>query len=169
MIEEELEHVLFFMNEGKILRLDRLTIKFNVRFYDLIKDALLKVVKESCKVLSQLNSTFIMLIPKKKKVASSNDYRSISCCNVIYKLITKIIAYRLRPILSELISKEQVGFLQKRQIHNAMALAQKVLRSMIKDKLPSFTLKLDFSKSYDRESCTFINLALVHMGVDLQV
>lgn len=165
-MEEELEHVLSSMNEGKILGSDRLTIKFNVGFHDLIKDGLLKVVKESCKVLSQLNSTFIMLIPKKKKVDSLNDYRSISFCNVIYKLITKIIAYRLRPILSELISKEQVGFLQKRQIHDAMALAEEVLRS--KDNLPSFALMLDFSKAYDRESCTFIKLALVHRGVDLQ-
>jgi hypothetical protein len=82
-------------------------------FYDLLKEDLLKVVKESQhsgKVLGSFNKTFLALIPKKKEVASFEDFHPISCCNLIYKLISKVIANRLNPILNKIISEEQFGF-----------------------------------------------------------
>ena len=78
-----------------------------------MKEYLLKVVQESQrdgKVLGALNSTFLALIPKKQNASSFEEFRPISCCNIIYKIIAKTIDQRLKLILSEIITKEQFGF-----------------------------------------------------------
>ena len=67
--EEELAKILASFQKGKIPSPDGFTVEFFLGFYDLIKDDLLKVVKESQKsgkVLGALNSTFISLFSKKK-------------------------------------------------------------------------------------------------------
>ena len=72
------------------------------------------------KVTRALNSTFIVLIPKKDKANKFEDFRPISLCNTLYKIISKTIAERLKHILSGYISLEQSGFLQNRSIHDAV-------------------------------------------------
>jgi len=49
--------------------------------------------------LSNFKHTFLCLIPKKKKPTRTSEFRPISLCNVIYKIITKVIASRLKLIL----------------------------------------------------------------------
>ena len=61
---------------------------------------------------SALNSTFISLIPKKDKPLSFVGFRPISLCNLIYKLISKIAALRLKSFLDKAISLENFGFLR---------------------------------------------------------
>jgi hypothetical protein len=151
---------------------DRFPVEFFKFFYDLIKEDLLLMIKESQsegRIFGPLNSTFLCLIPKKKNVESFEDYRPISCCNVTYKLISKIIACRLRPILSKVIGDEQFGFLQNRQIHDAVAIAQESLHSVKKKKLKVAFLKLDLSKAYDRVNWTFLRLVLIQMGMNLKM
>jgi hypothetical protein len=66
----------------------------------------LKVVQEShksFKILGSFNATFLALISKKKDSASFEDFRPISCCNMIYKIISKIIENHLKPILSDIV------------------------------------------------------------------
>lgn len=72
---------------------------FFIFFYLIGKD-LLEVVEESRlrgKVVGALNATFIASIPKCDKPLSCNDYRPISLCDVVYNIITKIIANRIKP------------------------------------------------------------------------
>jgi hypothetical protein len=61
-----------------------------------------------------LNSTFLTLIPKTNLSSSLSDYRPIALCNLCYKVITKILANRIKPYLSRIISGEQLGFLKGR-------------------------------------------------------
>ena len=63
-----------------------------------------------------LNFTFLTLIPKRDKPTSFPDFRPISLCNLLYKLISKVIAVRLKPFLDSHISIEQFGFLKNHQI-----------------------------------------------------
>ena len=124
--EEELEKIMYAFRKGKSPGSDGLTIEFFQGFYDLVKEDLLKAVQESQraeKVLGALNSTFLALIPKKQNPSSFEEFRPISCCNMVYKIIAKIIAQMLKPILSNIITKEQFGFLFNRQIHDAVSLA----------------------------------------------
>lgn len=71
----------------------------------------------SGKVLGYFNMmTHIALISKKQVDCPFEDFKPISCCNTIYKILAKVMAPCLEPILSEVISKEQSGFFQGRQI-----------------------------------------------------
>ena len=83
---------------------------------------------------------------------SLNDFRPISLCNCIYKVITKVIARRLKDLLSEHISGEQFGFLKGRQIHESIGVAQEGLHSMKTRKIKGAILKIDLSKAYDKVS-----------------
>ena len=78
-------------------------------FFYLIEADLLKFIKESRingRIHSPINTTFIALIPKVDNPQSFDDFIPFSLCNFIYKIIAKIIAHRLKPLLSESISKE---------------------------------------------------------------
>jgi hypothetical protein len=61
-----------------------------------------------------INSTFIALIMKVNSPNSFSDFRRISLCNLCYKIIAKVIARRIRPILSRTLSAEQLVFLKGR-------------------------------------------------------
>jgi hypothetical protein len=91
---------------------------------------MLEVVEESRlkgKVNGILNATFIALIPKSNKRDSFAGFKPIFLCNLIYKIISKIIITRIQ--LSSL-SKEQFGFLENRQITYAIGVAQEALHSI---------------------------------------
>lgn len=129
------------------------TIEFYLTFYYLLGPDLLKVVEESRTtgtLYHAINSTFISLIPKFDSPSSFNDYKPISLCNYLYEIISKIIANRLRPILSRNIAPQQFAFLEDRQIHEAIGSAQEALHSIWSKNLKSIILKIDLSKAFDR-------------------
>ncbi|KAL0305148.1 UNVERIFIED_CONTAM: hypothetical protein Scaly_2995400 [Sesamum calycinum] len=82
----------------------------------------------SGRILRQLNHTIIALVPKSEHSPSVADYRPISCCNVIYKVITKIIADRLSPALVQLIDSSQAAFVGGQNITDNIFLAQEMVR-----------------------------------------
>lgn len=94
---------------------------------------------------------------------SYNDFRPISLCNCLYKIIAKIIANLLKPILSRHISPKQFSFLHHRQIHEAIATAQELLHSL-HIKKNGMILKVDLSKAFDRANWLYIRLLLTHLG-----
>jgi hypothetical protein len=73
-----------------------------------MKDDLLMSIRESqysSKVLGKFNATFLTLIPKNQKAESLENFRPILCCNVIYKVIAKILVRQLQPLLNSIISE----------------------------------------------------------------
>ena len=96
-----------------------------------------------------LNSTYINLILKKDSSETFSDYRTISLCNLLYKLTTKIIADRLKPILGKFISDSQFGFMPNRQLLDVVDIAQECLHSLKKEKTKVFILNMDLVKACD--------------------
>jgi len=72
-----------------------------------------KVVEESRTMhwlLPSLNATFIALISKEEHPSTLDKFRPIALCNVIYKIISKVITNSLKLLLPLLISQEQLGY-----------------------------------------------------------
>eukprot|EP00253_Pinus_taeda_P030603 PITA_30603 len=111
-----------------------------------------------------INSTFIALIPKSDAPDSFDDYRPISLCNCLYKIISKTIANHLRPILCRSIAPQQFAFLESRQIHEVVGLAHESIHSIWSRHLKGILLKIDLSKAFDRVSWLYIKMILIHLG-----
>ncbi|KAL5816556.1 hypothetical protein ACOSQ3_024934 [Xanthoceras sorbifolium] len=100
-----------------------------------------------------LNFTLIMLIPKVSKPNRVSEFRPISLCNVIYKIISKALCNCFRGVLGSVISENQSAFLLGRMITDNVIIGFKCTQSVhrrIKGKDGLLALKLDKSKAYDR-------------------
>eukprot|EP00253_Pinus_taeda_P003595 PITA_03595 len=151
----ELEGTLKWFKKEKSPGPDGWTIEFCIAFYELLSHDLLSVVEEcraSRSLYNAINSTFIALMPKSDSPSSFDGYRPISLCNVLYKIISKIIANRLRPILSRHIAPQQFAFLEPRQIHEAIGSAQEAFHSIWTRHHKAIILKIDLTKAFDRVS-----------------
>lgn len=80
------------------------------------------------------------------------DFRSISLCNVIYKLIAKSLANRIKPHLPDTISHAQAAFITDRHISSNVIITQEIIHSFnLKNwNQKAFLLKLDLAKAFDR-------------------
>lgn len=106
---EELERIVFHMRKGKAPGPDGFLVGFFQEFWDIIKLDLLEVIQKSQRnkqMLRALNATFIALIPKCEGADRLGQFCPISLCNLIYKIISKLIAERLKKCLGAIISKE---------------------------------------------------------------
>ena len=101
-------------------------------------------------ILLTLNATFLSLIPKLGEVVLFDQFKLISLCNAIYKIITKVISNRLNPILPYIVSPEQLVFLEGHQIMDGIILTHEILHSLKTTRTPSMMLKLDITKAYEK-------------------
>jgi hypothetical protein len=92
--EEELKEIIFSFQKDKSPGPDGWSMDFFMGLYDLIGKDILKVVEESRQnghIHDPFNATFLALIPKVDNPSTLEDFRPISLCNSIYKIISKII------------------------------------------------------------------------------
>lgn len=110
---QEVENAVHQLKEGKAPRPDGFTSNFFHNFWELIKLEVWQIVEESRTMrwmLPAMNATFIALIPKEAHSNTPDKFRPIALCNIIYKIVSKIVASRLKPLLPLLISPEQSGY-----------------------------------------------------------
>jgi hypothetical protein len=104
--ESEIYASLKSLGRTKALGLDGFTALFYVKYWDYIKGTVLLAIGnffQNNHLLREQNHTFIALIPKRLGASSVHHYRPINLCNIIYKIISKLLANRLKPLLSKFI------------------------------------------------------------------
>lgn len=147
---------------------DGLTSNFYKFFWEDVKELLFKAISEcinSNNLMSTMKQGIITLLPKPgKDKRYIENLRPITLLNVDYKLLTHIIANRLKVDIDQIINETQSGFIKERSIHNNIRLVLDLLdyNFLIEDK--GFILFLDFYKAFDSVEHPFILKALKYFG-----
>ena len=114
-----------------------------------------------------VNETYICLIPKTKAPSKISEHRSINLCNVIYKIVFKVHANRLKRILIEVIDESQSAFVPGRLITDNVLVAFETMHCIDgrkKGKGALMALKLDMNKAYDRMEWQFLEMIMRKLG-----
>ena len=149
---------------------DGMPLLFYQTFWDSIGSDVTNAVLSclnSGKILRAINHTYITLIPKTQSPTNVTEFCPISLCNVVYKLIAKVLANRLKKILPSIISETQSAFVRGRLITDNIFVAFESLHHMSTQrhgKTGHMALKLDMSKAYDRVEWTYLEAIMLKMG-----
>ena len=152
---KEIRAALFQMGPTKASGPNGMNALFYQKFWHIVGDDVINSVLDFLNngiMEPDFNYTHNVLIPKIKSLEKITDYRPISLCNVIYKIISKVLANKLKQILPNLISASQSAFVPGRLITDNFLVAYESLHAMHcrkKGRRGSLALKLDVSKAYD--------------------
>ena len=131
--EEEIRAGLWALKAFKGPRPDSLHAGFFQYFWHDVKESVCMEIKRifaSGSMPDYLNRTLILLIPKCQHLETFGSYRPISLCNSVYKIVTKIVVGRIRPLLNKLVSPVQTAFVLGRRGLDNIIIAQKLIHSI---------------------------------------
>ncbi|KAK3193362.1 hypothetical protein Dsin_024672 [Dipteronia sinensis] len=137
---------------------------FNAHFFkitwDIVGDDIISAIQEFFRfglLLKEINATILALVPKVPNPSKMKDFKPISCCNTLYKIIAKIIANRIKPCLQDIIRPSQSAFMAGRSIGDNILLAQELMRNYHKDVgCPKLAIKVDLMKAFDMVDWGFL-------------
>eukprot|EP00253_Pinus_taeda_P008659 PITA_08659 len=170
--EEEIREATFSMQQDKAPGPDGFSVAFYRQHWETIRKDFVRMVKNAFrkhKLGDFTKSSHIALIPKEANPKSFDRFRPISLCNVSYKIITKIIANRLKNLLPIIISENQGGFVPKRQIIDNVILIQEAIHSSLIKGERGMIIKLDMANAFDRVDHSFLRAALKKFGFSSKI
>nr|XP_025616646.1 uncharacterized protein LOC112708946 [Arachis hypogaea] len=168
--EEEIRKAVFSMGSLKAPGPDGLNGLFYQKHWEIIKKEVCAVVREFFRngfLPEEISETIVVLIPKVKDPEELNQLRPISCCNFIYKIITRVIMLRLKGLLEDIVSPTQSAFVGGRLIQDNVVIVQEVYHSLNRkgrDGSENVAIKLDMNKAYDRLEWDFLEKVLKKFG-----
>ena len=106
--------------------------------------------------MDRLNKAYIVLLPKVQGAEQIGDFRLISLSNSLYLIFAKVLANRLRGVLSSLISPFQSAFIPNRYTADSIVLVEEIVTTWHRDGTTGFMWKVDFTKAYDSIDWRFL-------------
>ena len=158
------------MHLTKVLEPDGMFALFFQKFWNVVGLDVTKMVLNvlnSNMPLDELNKTNITLVPKIKNPTRMKDFRPISLSNVTYKLISKVLANRVKAVLPQIISENQSAFLLEQLIIDNILVALEVMHYLEhkkEGKESYMAIKLDMSKAYDKVEWSFVEKVMKKLG-----
>nr|GEW84414.1 hypothetical protein [Tanacetum cinerariifolium] len=141
--------------------MDTLLLSFFKEAWEIIAADVTKAIKECFTngiLLKELNHTILALILKVTSPMKINDYRPISCCNIMYKCISRVISNRMKESLMDLVSLNQLAFVPGRRISDNILWTQVLMHNYHLDRGTSrCAFKVDIQKAYDTVDWKFLH------------
>jgi len=169
-LPEEIDHALAQMSPLKAPGPDGFGVSFFQKHWqtvgDLVRTAALDFLNNGI-LPPSVNTTFIALIPKHPLASSVTDFRPISLCNVLYKIMAKVLVNRFKQVLPSVISSHQSAFVPGRLISDNILVAYEALHTMhtrMQGKQGYMAIKLDISKVYDRVEWDYLEAIMYKLG-----
>ncbi|GKA92683.1 RNA-directed DNA polymerase, eukaryota, reverse transcriptase zinc-binding domain protein [Tanacetum coccineum] len=160
---------MFSIKDDKAVGPDGFTSKFFKKARSIVGLDVCRAVQEfftSGKLLGELNTNLISLVPKLKTPRKFSDYRPIACCNVVYKCISKVLTNRLKEGLDGLVDVNQCAFIPRRHISDNILITQELMFGYSwKVGARKCAFKVDIKKAYDTINWEFLRAVLVQFGI----
>ncbi|XP_059290814.1 uncharacterized protein LOC132044342 [Lycium ferocissimum] len=167
-IIEEVKNDVFQLSGDSACGPDGFSSVFYKKCWNIVGADVYNVIKsfyEGQTLPKSVTHTNLVLLPKKAIINSFSDLRPISLNNFINKVISRLIHDTLEVILPSLISTNQSGFVQGRNIIEKVLQTQELVTNIRKRGKPAnVVIKLDMAKAYDRVSWSFLMQVLRKMG-----
>lgn len=150
---DELTKAMHSMKKGKSPGTDGLTIEFYAYFWEFIKRPLLRMYNECIineELCTSMKQGLITLIPKAgKDLLSLDNWRPITLLNLDYKILSLVLAKRLKTGLSDIINETQTGFMPRQHISSYIRLILDLIDYANYINSDAIILFLDFYKAFD--------------------
>ncbi|XP_047943058.1 uncharacterized protein LOC125189874 [Salvia hispanica] len=165
---EEIRKVVFSINAESAAGPDGYSALFFQSCWEIIGDDVVAAVMDffaGSPIPRGIVATLNVLVPKKENPSKWSEFRPISLCNVMNKIISKLLTARLVPILPLIVAPNQSGFIQGWLLSDNVLLAKELFHEIWKGVVsPNMFLMLDMEKAYDRVQWPFLLKILKMMG-----
>ncbi|PNX80406.1 cysteine-rich receptor-like protein kinase, partial [Trifolium pratense] len=165
--EEEVREIIWSCDGNKSPGPDGFNLNFLKFCWPIVKSDVMAFLSEfhSNAVLPKaLTSSFLTLVPKKDHPQDLFDYRPICLIGCLYKILSKLLASRLKRVLGKLVSKCQSAFLPQRQILDGVVVLNEILDLAKRRKDKCMMFKVDFERAYDTVSWSFLERMMIKLG-----
>ena len=164
---EEVKEAMKQLPPGKAPGTDGIPAEFYQELWEDIEPDIISFALESIEqanISEELNVSKIALLPKTEDRSRIPNFRPISLLNTLYKLVAKIYANRMKPLLHHWILLSQTGFVPNQCILDNLFLAFESIEWALESNQDMSMLLIDFEKAYDRVSWTFLRQTMSKVG-----
>lgn len=159
-IEEEIKAIVFALPKNKAPGPDGFSAEFFWESWDIVGKDSIDAIKEfftSGRMLRQFNTTTIAIIPKVIGADQLHQFRPVSLCSTVYKVMARLLKKKLKLCVSDIVQRNQVGFVQDRLLCENVLLALELVKDFhVQGPATRGCLKIDISKAYDNLSWDFL-------------